>query len=169
MKPGKATLLYEFRAGAKKLLLLVLLIGIAGCNEGPKNQPPQEKKAQPETKAKTGQEKIGVASWYGPDFDGKETASGETFNQNKMTAASPTLPLGTKAEVTNVETGKKVEVKINDRGPYAKHRAIDLSKAAAKKIGITKKGASIVKIKVKARPKRKKNRHYRSPCVAVSC
>ncbi|MDD5632051.1 MAG: septal ring lytic transglycosylase RlpA family protein [Methylococcales bacterium] len=96
----------------------------------------------------------GKASWYGPGFQGQETASGETFDTNKMTAASPNLPLGTKVEVTNLEKNKKVEVEINDRGPYAKGRVIDLSGAAAKKLGMVKKGT--VKVKVVAKVHKKK-------------
>jgi rare lipoprotein A len=88
----------------------------------------------------------GEASWYGPGFHGKETASGDTFDQNKMTAAHRTLPLGTKAKVTNPETGKSVTVTITDRGPYIKGRDIDLSHAAAKKLGIKKEGVEAVKI-----------------------
>lgn len=91
-------------------------------------------------------EQVGEASWYGPELDGEETASGETFDQEKLTAAHRTLPLGTKAVVTNLETGKSVEVKINDRGPYVKGRKIDLSRAAARQIGISKQGAAEVKI-----------------------
>ena len=95
-------------------------------------------------------EQLGEASFYGKGFHGKETASGETFNQYDQTAAHPTLPLGTEATVTNLETGKKVDVEINDRGPYRKGRDIDLSKAAAKKIGITKEdGVAPVKIEAK--------------------
>lgn len=93
---------------------------------------------------------IGEASWYGPNFQGLETASGETFDPQKMTAAHPSLPLGTKVEVTNLEQNKTVEVKINDRGPYAKNRAIDISLVAAKKLGIVKKGTAKVKIVAKS-------------------
>ncbi|MGR8979252.1 MAG: septal ring lytic transglycosylase RlpA family protein [Gammaproteobacteria bacterium] len=100
---------------------------------------------------------FGEASWYGPGFQGRETASGDIFDTHKMTAAHPTLPLGTKVEVINPQKGKKVEVKITDRGPYAKGRAIDLSKAAAKKLGIVKKGTADVKIVIKA-PKEKSAR-----------
>jgi rare lipoprotein A len=96
----------------------------------------------------------GKASWYGPGFHGQETASGETFDTNKMTAASPSLPLGTKVEVTNLEKNKKVEVRINDRGPYVKGRVIDLSHAAAKKLGIVKEGTAKVKVVAKV-PKKK--------------
>jgi rare lipoprotein A len=97
-------------------------------------------------------EQVGNASWYGPGQDGKETASGETFDQNKLTAAHPTLPLGSKAVVTNLETGKSVEVTINDRGPHVKGREIDLSRAAARQIGISNKG--VAKVKIATRPRR---------------
>jgi rare lipoprotein A len=73
------------------------------------------------------------ASWYGPGFHGKKTASGEIFNQNDMTAAHKTLPFGTIVKVSY--NGKSVKVRINDRGPFIKGRTIDLSKAAAQKIG----------------------------------
>jgi rare lipoprotein A len=98
-------------------------------------------------------EQVGNASWYGPAQDGKETASGETFDQNKLTAAHPTLPLGTKAVVTNLETGKSVTVTINDRGPFVKGRKIDLSRAAARQIGMSKNGVAKVKIETRRRRK----------------
>ena len=92
-------------------------------------------------------EQVGEASFYGTRFHGKKTASGKKFNQHKRTAAHRTLPLGTHATVTNLENGKAVEVKITDRGPYAKGRDLDLSKQAAKEIGLTKKeGEAPVKI-----------------------
>jgi len=89
---------------------------------------------------------MGTASWYGPGFHGRKTASGEIFNQNKLTAAHKTLPLGTRAQVTDVDTGKSVQVTINDRGPYKKKRVIDLSKAAADRLGITRDGTTTVTI-----------------------
>ena len=79
----------------------------------------------------------GVASWYGPGFHGKKTANGERFNTNDLTAAHKTLPFGTKLRVTNERTGKSVVVRINDRGPYAHGRVIDLSKAAAEAVGLS--------------------------------
>jgi rare lipoprotein A (peptidoglycan hydrolase) len=97
---------------------------------------------------------IGTASWYGRRQNGKRTASGERFDARKLTAAHRTLPLGTKAKVTNLETGQSTEVTINDRGPYVKNRKIDLSAAAAKKIGITKKGVAPVKIEPKPTPQK---------------
>src|SRR5215207_641977 len=78
----------------------------------------------------------GAASWYGPGFHGKKTANGERFNTNDLTAAHKTLPFGTQLRVTNERTGKSVVVRINDRGPYAHGRVIDLSKAAAEAVGI---------------------------------
>jgi len=91
-------------------------------------------------------EQRGEASYYGPGFQGKKTATGEKFDQNQPTAAHPALPLGTKATVTNLENGKSVDVKINDRGPYVKGRDIDLSKSAAKELGMTKDGVAPVQI-----------------------
>ena len=91
-------------------------------------------------------EQRGEASYYGPGFQGKKTATGEKFDQNQPTAAHPALPLGTKATVTNLENGKSVDVKINDRGPYVKGRDIDLSKSAAKELRMTKDGVAPVQI-----------------------
>lgn len=89
----------------------------------------------------------GKASFYDSDFQGKKTTSGEKFDQAQPTAAHPDLPLGTEVTVKNPENGKEVEVEINDRGPHAKGRAIDLSKAAAKEIGIdSKEGVAPVEI-----------------------
>jgi rare lipoprotein A len=99
---------------------------------------------------------VGEASWYGSGFQGQETANGETFDQKDMTAAHPSLPMGTKAKVTNLENGKKIEVRINDRGPFAKNRIIDLSSAAAKKLDMKKGGTAQVKIETKSIKKKKK-------------
>ena len=105
-------------------------------------------------------EQVGEASFYGAGFHGKKTATGEKFDQNDKTAAHPTLPLGTKATVTNLENGTSVDVKINDRGPYVKGRDIDLSKGAAKELGMTKDGVAPVKIEAEVGPaeKRQKNK-----------
>jgi rare lipoprotein A len=88
----------------------------------------------------------GVSSFYGKKFHGRKTASGETFNMNGLSAAHKTLPLGTMLKVTNLETGKSVVVKVNDRGPYEKGRSLDLSQGAAKRIGLDKKGTGEVEI-----------------------
>jgi rare lipoprotein A len=100
-------------------------------------------------------EQVGEASFYGSGFHGKKTATGEKFDQNDRTAAHPTLPLGTKATVTNLDNGNSVDVKINDRGPYVKGRDIDLSKGAAKELGMTKDGIAPVKIEAEVIPAEK--------------
>lgn len=79
---------------------------------------------------------VGKASWYGPGFHGRKTASGERFNQNAMTAAHKTLPLHSVVRVTNLANNESVVVRINDRGPYVRGRIIDLSKGAARAIGM---------------------------------
>jgi rare lipoprotein A (peptidoglycan hydrolase) len=94
-------------------------------------------------------EQTGEASSYGQEFQGKTTANGEKFDKSHLTAAHPTLPLGTKAKVTNLKNGKSVDVRINDRGPYAKGRDIDLSQGAAKKLDITTK-SGIAPVKIEA-------------------
>ena len=94
----------------------------------------------------------GKASWYGPGFHGKPTASGEVFDQALMTAAHNTLPLGSKAKVINLANGNSVEVKINDRGPFADGRIIDLSRAAAGALGILASGVAQVRVEILALP-----------------
>ncbi|HWH77331.1 MAG TPA: septal ring lytic transglycosylase RlpA family protein [Candidatus Binatus sp.] len=96
----------------------------------------------------------GIASWYGPGFHGKATASGEVYNQNELTAAHQTLPLGTKVMVTNLENGSATEVLVNDRGPFAKGRIIDLSYAAAQSINMVGPGTAKVRVDVLASPTR---------------
>jgi len=95
----------------------------------------------------------GIASWYGEDFNGRLTASGEVYDMYQMTAAHKTLPLGTVVRVHNVENGKTVEVRINDRGPYVKGRIIDLSKTAGRAIGMREAGTAQVKLEVVRWPK----------------
>ena len=90
----------------------------------------------------------GEASWYGPGFNGKKTASGEIFDMNKLTAAHRKLAFGTKVRVTNLNNNKSVIVRINDRGPFKKSRVIDLSKKAAEKIGLVQSGIAPVKIEI---------------------
>lgn len=88
----------------------------------------------------------GIASYYGGKFHGRRTASGEIFDKNAMTAAHRSLPFGTKVKVTNLRNGRTVLVRVNDRGPHVRGRIIDLSHAAAKKIGL--KGVVRVKLEV---------------------
>ncbi|MGB3402231.1 MAG: septal ring lytic transglycosylase RlpA family protein [Microcoleaceae cyanobacterium] len=90
----------------------------------------------------------GLASWYGPGFHGAQTANGEYFNQNDLTAAHRSLPFGTKVRVTNVNNGRSVVVRINDRGPFTGGRVIDLSAAAAQAIGMISSGVAPVQVEV---------------------
>lgn len=90
----------------------------------------------------------GGASWYGPGFDGKQTASGEKFDEDDLTAAHRSLPFGTKVRVTNMANGKSVVVEINDRGPFKQGRVIDLSKKAFGKIAERDLGVVSVRIEV---------------------
>lgn len=92
----------------------------------------------------------GIASWYGPGFHGNISASGERYNQNALTAAHRSLPFGTKVQVTNLNNGRSVIVKINDRGPYVRGRVIDLSAAAARSLGMMQSGVAPVRIDVLA-------------------
>ncbi|WP_245550426.1 septal ring lytic transglycosylase RlpA family protein [Gracilimonas tropica] len=88
----------------------------------------------------------GVASWYGPNFHGKLTANGEVYDMNGVSAAHRTLPFGTILLVENLDNGKTVQVRVNDRGPYAKNRIIDLSKGAAEKIDMIGPGTARVRL-----------------------
>jgi rare lipoprotein A (peptidoglycan hydrolase) len=150
---------------------ITLLMCIAGCSlkeepvplppihqaheeAAPAPAPQAHEEAAPAGKPEPTQ--VVTASWYGPGFHGQATASGETFNQHALTAAHRTLPLGTEAKVTNLETGQSVTVTINDRGPYVQGRQLDLSQAAAKQIGLTKKGVAKVKIEAKRPQSRRK-------------
>lgn len=91
-------------------------------------------------------DEVGTASWYGPTFHGKAAASGETFDENELTAAHPTLPIPSLVRVTNLENGKTVVVRLNDRGPFVDDRIIDLSKAAGAKLDMHAKGTARVRV-----------------------
>ena len=90
----------------------------------------------------------GVVSWYGGKFHGRKTASGEKYDKHELTAAHKSLPFGTKVKVTNIRNGKSVVVEINDRGPYAKSRVLDLSQAAFSEIGHTNTGVMQVEYEI---------------------
>jgi len=91
---------------------------------------------------------VGVASWYGPDFQGQTTANGERFNMQAMTAAHRSLPFGTIVRVTDLDSGRVVKVRINDRGPLVAGRVLDLSKNAARRLGIADDGTAEVRLQV---------------------
>src|SRR5262245_5579535 len=120
---------------------------VAGCSV------PASKVRVP-TPPETRLRQTGIASWYGPGFHGKATANGEIYDQNQFTAAHQTLPLGTRVMVTNLENGSATEVMINDRGPFAKGRIIDLSYAAAQAISMVGPGTALVRVDVIDSPTR---------------
>lgn len=106
-------------------------------------------KAEPAGPGLLGQESYGVASWYGPGFKGRETASGETFDPKALTAAHPSLPFGTLVEVSRRDKKKKaVIVVVTDRGPYVAGRSIDLSRAAARRLHMSYLGVIPVRMQV---------------------
>ena len=119
---------------------------VSGCASSLSRRPTQPLGSAP-IPAHPQTQQFGIASWYGPGFHGQPTASGEIYNQNALTAAHPTLPLGTRVEVTNLTNGKSVQVRITDRGPFIRGRAIDLSHGAARKLGMVEPGVSRVRIK----------------------
>jgi len=90
----------------------------------------------------------GIASWYGPGFDGNLTANGEIYDMNGISAAHKTLPFGTLVRVVDLDTGRSIVVRINDRGPFVEGRIIDLSKGAAEKLGIVERGIVPVGLRI---------------------
>ena len=91
---------------------------------------------------------VGVASWYGLKFEGRQTASGEVFLSRRLTLASRVIPLGSIVEITNLGNGKRVKARVNDRGPYIKGRGFDVSRAVARRLGFQKAGLAKVKVRV---------------------
>jgi peptidoglycan lytic transglycosylase len=114
----------------------VLIVALMGCV------------SRPALVHKPAYEAVGLASYYGRKFQGRRTASGERYNMYALTAAHPMLKFGSRVEVTNLGNGRKVRVRINDRGPFRRGRIIDLSYTAAKKIGMLKRGVARVRIRL---------------------
>lgn len=136
-------------------LTLICVLAISGCSPKETGEQSNSKQGgQGASITKPMHKEVGEASWYGPGLQGKQTANGDTFNQKELTAAHPSLPMGTKAKVTNLENGNKVEVTINDRGPFAEDRVMDLSRAAAKKLDMEEDGTTQVKIETKSTKKK---------------
>lgn len=123
-------------------VLLCVLVAFSGCSGSThrKGYTRVTSASRVQKKAQIGYTFSGDASYYGKGFDGKKTASGEIFDRNAMTCAHRSLPFGTKLKVVRVKTGASVVVRVNDRGPYAKRRVLDLSEAAGKVLGLDKAG-----------------------------
>jgi rare lipoprotein A len=128
--------------------LIIVFLLITACAPGrrvvyERRIPPPEKR-----ELRRGEVQYGVASWYGADFHGKSTSSGEVYDMYQFTCAHNTLPLGTIVMVTNLDNGRSLELKVNDRGPFVKERIIDVSYAAAQMLGMWEKGTAFVKVEV---------------------
>jgi rare lipoprotein A (peptidoglycan hydrolase) len=129
-------------------------LGLAACSTTPEpviEAPPQFAALPPAPVPETPRvvfNEIGTASWYGRSHHGRKTASGERYDMNAMTAAHRTLPFNTRARVTNLDTGKSVDVLITDRGPYKRGRIIDLSSRAAQALGMHADGVAPVRVEV---------------------
>ena len=139
------------RGFAFPALLIVVLFFLTAC--APRHRivyerrtPPPEKGAIEKRESRGVQQ--GIASWYGADFHGKQTSSGEVYDMYQLTCAHNTLPLGTMVMVTNLENGKSVELKVNDRGPFVKGRIIDVSYAAARMLDMHAQGTAMVRVEV---------------------
>jgi rare lipoprotein A len=135
--------------------MIVLLIVGLGAAQGPNSSeassaPSKSAQIKPEIRkqAKGQPYQVGTASWYGQDFEGKTTASGEDYDMFDMTAAHPTLPLGSYVRVTNLRNGRAVVVKVNDRGPIVEGRIIDLSYGAAQALQFQHRGLQRVRLDV---------------------
>jgi rare lipoprotein A (peptidoglycan hydrolase) len=138
---------------AHGLMIGLMIVGLRAA-QGPNNSearsaPTNQAQSQPQIRkqaVKSQPYQIGTASWYGEDFEGKPTASGEDYDMYDMTAAHPTLPLGSYVRVTNLHNGKAVVVKVNDRGPIVPGRIIDLSYGAAQVLQFEHKGLERVRL-----------------------
>lgn len=127
-------------------LLLTASIGIS--NPVDANQKHVTSVTSHDKKNKKPKKMTGMASWYGIQHHGKKTASGEIFDMNKLTCASKTIPLGKTIKVTNISNGDSVELRVTDRGPYAKGRILDVSYEAAKQLGMIKSGQAKISIEI---------------------
>lgn len=136
----KARFLRNGAAGFSRVVLVSALALTAGI---PDDASAGERRTVAASRMVDGKQ-VGKASWYGPGFHGRKTASGQPFDQYQLTAAHPRLPLGTRARVTNLHNGKAVEVTINDRGPHGGGRIIDVSRAAAQRLAM--RGTVLVSI-----------------------
>ncbi|MFW5954602.1 MAG: septal ring lytic transglycosylase RlpA family protein [Guyparkeria sp.] len=156
--------------GLPALALVTALLALAGCSSSPSVDRAETADAEPRAEpparrgnpssysvrgkryqvrdSNSGYRERGVASWYGNKFHGRPTSSGEPYDMYKMTAAHKSLRLPAYVRVTNLENGKSVVVRVNDRGPFVDNRVIDLSYAAAHKVGMTDKGTALVDIEV---------------------
>ena len=141
----------------RRAVMMLALVGFAACASAGSVQADRRT-------WKVGNVQEGKATWYGKKFHGKQTASGERYDMNSMTAAHRSLPFGSVVRVTNLRNGKSAVVRINNRGPYGKGRIVDVSRAAARKLEMIDRGvvrAKLEVLKVGKKKKKKKKRKRR--------
>jgi rare lipoprotein A len=136
---------------ATRLGILAALLLCAGCASARLSSAPVSALPSPPSRtvpppSPVEREQLGRASWYGEPHHGRRTSSGEVYDMNGLTAAHRTLPLGTRIRVTNLDNGRSVDVRINDRGPFVDGRIVDLSRAAARRIG--RLGAGLFRVRL---------------------
>ncbi len=141
----------------KTMGMAAALFLLAACSPGPDTltgakrqvgQPYSVNGATYVPREEPGYDAVGIASWYGRRYHGRRTASGEIFDMNLATAAHPTLPFGTRVQVTNLGNGRSVVLKINDRGPFVRRRIIDVSRRAAQALGFVQNGTARVRVQL---------------------
>jgi rare lipoprotein A len=123
---------------ASRALAVAGLLVLAGCSHAPK----------PTSELPSARSEVGEASYYGDEFEGRKTASGERYRGDGLTAAHRTLPFGTRIRVTDLSNGRSVEVTVNDRGPHKKGRVVDLSRRAAEQLRMVGRGVAQVRVEV---------------------
>ncbi len=148
--------------GVRLCALLAAVVALSGCGGRKKIKLP------PPVEAKRGWSEVGIASWYGHPYHGRQTSNGETYDMNKMTAAHTRLPFGTWVNVRNLRNGRSTQVRINDRGPFTARYIIDLSRAAASEIQMIGAGTVRVRLTVIDGPDGKRKRPKRSSRTAES-
>jgi len=149
MNSARSSVPWRFESPGFRTLIFLSVTLLVSCASSPRYR---SVPAERETSSVPGTGKVystGVASYYGKQFHGRKTASGEIYDMYAMTAAHRTLPFGTILEVENTKNGRKIIVKINDRGPFIPGRILDLSKGAAQKLGMLVDGTAVVKLRVR--------------------
>ncbi len=152
MRSASASTASERRSAGRwpRLGLWALLLALAGCATAPGPPPPGGYRVRGQTYVPLSQAdgftEVGLASWYGPGFHGRKTSNGETYDMYGRTAAHKLLPLGTTVRVVNLENGREVTARVNDRGPFVEGRVIDLSYALARDLDLVERGVARVRV-----------------------
>ncbi len=138
----------------RNLVIGCLVAAVAALSVKTEARPPAsfERMARGQT-VRLGRSQLGLASWYGEEFQGNPTASGELFDMNGFTAAHPSLPLGSRIKVTNLRNHRSLVLRVNDRGPHVPGRLLDISKAAAQRLGFLGSGTAKVRLRTISYPK----------------